>query len=74
VFPLGTVGGAEGVWGTRVTFTSCVTKARAVSSFFAQSRLFTDRVGLRQGCLLSPILLVILMDRISKFCRGEEGV
>ena len=32
------------------------------------------RVGLRQGCTLSPILFVTFMDRISRRSQGGEGL
>ena len=58
---------------------------RAIQSLYAQSKscvqvhgnksdLFPVGVSLRQGCTLSPILLVIFMDRISRRSRGEEGL
>ncbi len=39
-----------------------------------KSNTFTVGVGLCQGCLLSPILFVIFMDRISRCSHGEECV
>ena len=58
---------------------------RAVRSLYARSRslvriagsksdLFPVRVGLRQGCPLSPVLFIIYMDRISRRSQGPEGV
>ncbi|KAK5904105.1 hypothetical protein CesoFtcFv8_005702 [Champsocephalus esox] len=54
---------------------------RAIQSLYSQSEScvrvlgsksdpFPVRVGLRQGCALSPILFVIYMDRISRHSRG----
>ena len=45
-----------------------------VRVFGSKSDLFQVRVGLRQGCALSPILFVIFMDRISRHSRGGEGL
>uniref|UniRef100_A0A3B3RGR1 Immunoglobulin superfamily member 3 n=1 Tax=Paramormyrops kingsleyae TaxID=1676925 RepID=A0A3B3RGR1_9TELE len=39
-----------------------------------KSDLFPVRVGLRQGCPLSPILFIVFMDRISRCSQGVEGV
>ena len=36
--------------------------------------MFPVRVGLRQGCPLSPILFMNFMDRISRCSQGIEGV
>ena len=34
------------------------------------SNKFKIDVGVRQGCILSPLLFIILMDSISKKCKG----
>lgn len=58
---------------------------RAIQSLYAQSkscvRVLGSKsdsslvgVGLCQGCALSPILFVILMDRISRHSHGGEGL
>ena len=58
---------------------------RAIQSLYSQSEScvrvlgsksdpFPVRVGLRQGCALSPILFVIFMDRISRRSRVEGGL
>ncbi|TWW59266.1 R2DM Retrovirus-related Pol polyprotein from type II retrotransposable element [Takifugu flavidus] len=39
-----------------------------------KSDSFPLRVGLRQGCPLSPVLFITFMDRISRHTRGVEGV
>ncbi|TWW70803.1 R2DM Retrovirus-related Pol polyprotein from type II retrotransposable element [Takifugu flavidus] len=39
-----------------------------------KSDSFPVRVGLRQGCPLSPVLFITFMDRISRRSRGVEGV
>ncbi|KAK3571289.1 hypothetical protein QTP86_005929 [Hemibagrus guttatus] len=57
---------------------------RAVLSLYNRSRslvhiascksdLFPVHVGLRQGCLLSPVLFIVFMDRISRRSQGLEG-
>uniref|UniRef100_A0A8C6WRQ5 Reverse transcriptase domain-containing protein n=1 Tax=Neogobius melanostomus TaxID=47308 RepID=A0A8C6WRQ5_9GOBI len=38
-----------------------------------KSDLFPVRVGLRQGCPLSPVLFITFMDRISRRSQGPEG-
>uniref|UniRef100_A0A8C6U0H1 Reverse transcriptase domain-containing protein n=1 Tax=Neogobius melanostomus TaxID=47308 RepID=A0A8C6U0H1_9GOBI len=35
-----------------------------------KSDLFPVRVGLRQGCPMSPVLFIIFMDRISRRSQG----
>ncbi|MDG2555341.1 reverse transcriptase domain-containing protein [Vibrio parahaemolyticus] len=40
----------------------------------SKSDLFPVRVGLRQGCPLSPVLFITFMDRISRRSRVVEGV
>ncbi|TWW58296.1 hypothetical protein D4764_07G0010150 [Takifugu flavidus] len=58
---------------------------RAVQSLYQRSRSlvriagcksdsFPVRVGLRQGCPLSPVRFITFMDRISRCSRGVEGV
>ncbi|TKS65366.1 R2 Retrovirus-related Pol polyprotein from type I retrotransposable element [Collichthys lucidus] len=39
----------------------------------SKSDLFPVRVGLRQGCPLSPVLFITFMDRISRRSQGVEG-
>ncbi|TWW66772.1 hypothetical protein D4764_20G0008040 [Takifugu flavidus] len=58
---------------------------RAIQSLYQRSRSlvriagcksdsFPVRVGLHQGCPLSPVLFITFMDRISRRSRGVEGV
>ncbi|VDP18006.1 unnamed protein product [Soboliphyme baturini] len=58
---------------------------RAVQSLYSDSRCcirvngvkskpFNVRTGLRQGCVLSPILFMLYMDRIVRSCQGDEGI
>ena len=58
---------------------------RAVTSLYSQSRscvrilgrksqMFNVGAGLRQGCVLSPLLFIIYMDRIVRRSLGQECV
>lgn len=38
------------------------------------SRKFSVDVGVRQGCILSPLLFIILMDTISKQCKDMKPI
>ena len=40
----------------------------------SKSNPFPVRFSLRQGCLLSPVLFIIFIDRISKHSQAVEGV
>jgi exonuclease III len=39
-----------------------------------KSKTFTVKAGLRQGCVLSPLLFTVFMDRISRRSQGSEGI
>lgn len=52
-------------------YKECTSRVRVGS---IKSTPFTVDVGLRQGCVLSPILFATFMDRIEKRSRGNEGV
>ena len=54
-----------------VLYDRCQSLVRIAGS---KSDVFPVRVGLRQGCPLSPILFIIFMDRISRRSQGIEGV
>uniref|UniRef100_A0A674MGB6 Reverse transcriptase domain-containing protein n=1 Tax=Takifugu rubripes TaxID=31033 RepID=A0A674MGB6_TAKRU len=55
----------------RSLYDRCQSLVRIAGS---KSNSFPVRVGLRQGCPLSPILFIIFMDRISRCSHGVEGV
>ncbi|TWW73592.1 R2DM Retrovirus-related Pol polyprotein from type II retrotransposable element [Takifugu flavidus] len=55
----------------RSLYDRCQSLVRIAGS---KSNLFPVRVGLRQGCPLSPILFIIFMDRISRCSHGVEGI
>ncbi|KAK3510218.1 hypothetical protein QTP70_030444, partial [Hemibagrus guttatus] len=73
------------LWEVLWEYGVCGPLLRAVRSLYNQSRslvciascksdLFPVHVGLRQGCLLSPVLFIVFMDRISRRSQGLEGV
>ncbi|KAK0152499.1 LINE-1 reverse transcriptase [Merluccius polli] len=75
----------EALWGVLREYGVSDPLIRAVRSLYARcqslvriagnkSDMFPVRVGLRQGCPLSPILFIIFMDRISRRSQGVEGV
>ncbi|TWW65506.1 R2DM Retrovirus-related Pol polyprotein from type II retrotransposable element [Takifugu flavidus] len=55
----------------RSLYDRCQSLVRIAGS---KSNSFPVRVGLRQGCPLSPILFIIFMDRISRCSHGVEGI
>ena len=59
------------IWAVRSLYDRCQSMVRIASN---KSDLFPVRVGLRQGCPLSPILFIIFMDRISRHSQGVQGV
>uniref|UniRef100_A0A674MBB2 Reverse transcriptase domain-containing protein n=1 Tax=Takifugu rubripes TaxID=31033 RepID=A0A674MBB2_TAKRU len=59
------------IWAIRSLYDRCQSLVRITGS---KSNSFPVRVGLRQGCPLSPILFIIFMDRISRCSHGAEGV
>ena len=59
------------IWAVRSLYDRCQSLVRIAGS---KSDSFPVRVGLRQGCPLSPILFITFMDRISRRSQGVEGV
>uniref|UniRef100_A0A3P9PV83 Reverse transcriptase domain-containing protein n=1 Tax=Poecilia reticulata TaxID=8081 RepID=A0A3P9PV83_POERE len=59
------------IWAVRSLYDRCQSLVRIAGS---KSGSFPVRVGLRQGCPLSPILFITFMDRISRRSRGVEGI
>jgi exonuclease III len=55
----------------RSLYDRCQSLVRIAGS---KSDSFPVRVGLRQGCPLSPILFITFMDRISRRSQGVEGI
>uniref|UniRef100_A0A8C6KY55 Reverse transcriptase domain-containing protein n=1 Tax=Nothobranchius furzeri TaxID=105023 RepID=A0A8C6KY55_NOTFU len=55
----------------RSLYDRCQSLVRIAGS---KSGSFPVRVGLRQGCPLSPILFITFMDRISRHSQGVEGI
>ncbi|TKS64956.1 LINE-1 reverse transcriptase -like protein [Collichthys lucidus] len=55
----------------RSLYSLCQSLVRIAGS---KSDLFPVRVGLRQGCPLSPVLFITFMDRISRRSQGVEGL
>ena len=75
----------EILWEVRREYRVSGSLLRAIQSLYTQSEScvrvlgsksdsFPVGVGLRQGCVLSPILFVIFMDRISRCSCGGEGL
>uniref|UniRef100_A0A8C6LXR3 Reverse transcriptase domain-containing protein n=1 Tax=Nothobranchius furzeri TaxID=105023 RepID=A0A8C6LXR3_NOTFU len=73
------------LWGTLQEYGVGGLLLRAIQSLYqrsvslvriagSKSDLFQVRVGLRQGCPLSPVLFITFMDRISRHSRGVECV
>uniref|UniRef100_A0A8C6LTA7 Reverse transcriptase domain-containing protein n=1 Tax=Nothobranchius furzeri TaxID=105023 RepID=A0A8C6LTA7_NOTFU len=55
----------------RSLYDRCQSLVRIAGS---KSGSFPVRVGLRQGCPLSPILFITFMDRVSRHSQGVEGI
>ncbi|TKS65465.1 putative 149 kDa protein ORF 2 [Collichthys lucidus] len=55
----------------RSLYSRCQSLVRIAGS---KSDLFPVRVGLPQGCPLSPVLFITFMDRISRRSQGVEGL
>ncbi|TWW77032.1 R2DM Retrovirus-related Pol polyprotein from type II retrotransposable element [Takifugu flavidus] len=74
--PRGVLWGENGVpgpliWVVHSLYDRCQSFGHITGS---KSNSFPVRVGLRQGCPLSPILFITFMDRISRCSHGVEGV
>ena len=51
----------------------CICSKAAVRTREGETEWFEVKCGLRQGCVLSPLLFIIFMDNIMKRANQEEN-